>query len=209
MAGVIAMLGWAALVLQLYLIVELRLEQGASVLGGIVNYLSYFTILTNLLVAAATTAIAWFPSVKFFKRPAVQAGIALYISVVGITYSLLLRHIWNPQGAQKVADVLLHDVIPALYTGYWIFKAPKVALPSSQALRWLGYPLSYCMYALVRGAATGVYPYPFIDAGRLGYPAVLANAAFLTVSCWLLGLGLIRVSHWLTSDTAAGSSCCD
>ncbi len=209
MAGLIAMLGWAALALQLYLIVELRLEQGASVLVGIVNCLSYFTILTNLLVAAATTAIAWFPSIKFFRRPAVQAGIALYISMVGITYSLLLRHIWNPHGAQKAADVLLHDVTPVLYVGYWIFKAPKVELARRLALLWLVYPLTYFAYLLARGAVTGLYPYPFLDAGQLGYPAVLANAAFLTVSCWLLGLGVIRVSRWLTPNTASGSSCCD
>ena len=37
-----------------------------------------------------------------------------YIAIVGITYSLLLRHMWNPQGTQKIADVLLHDVVPVL-----------------------------------------------------------------------------------------------
>jgi len=36
------------------------------------------------------------------------------MTMVGAGYTLLLRHLWNPQGAQKLADILLHDVVPVL-----------------------------------------------------------------------------------------------
>ena len=52
---------------------------------------------------------------QWFRRPSVQAGTAVYIAIVGIVYQLLLRQLWNPQGAQWVADVLLHSIIPVGY----------------------------------------------------------------------------------------------
>jgi hypothetical protein len=41
---------------------------------------------------------------------------------------------------------------------------------------WVLWPLAYFVYAMLRGAATGFYPYPFIDVDRLGYAQVLVNA---------------------------------
>ena len=65
-----AVLGWAGLGIQLYLIFFARLSVGASLLGGLVSFFSYFTILTNTLVATvlsyaafghATAARRWWP----------------------------------------------------------------------------------------------------------------------------------------------------
>ena len=57
--------------------------------------------------------------------PPVGAGRrAAYIAIVGIIYRLLLRQLWNPQGMQWVADVILHDVIPVGYVLYWLLFAP-------------------------------------------------------------------------------------
>jgi len=47
---------------------------------------------------------------------------------VGVSYSLLLRHLRNPQGAQKIADILLHDVVPVMYLGYWLIFIPNGSL---------------------------------------------------------------------------------
>jgi hypothetical protein len=48
----------------------------------------------------------------------VQSGAAIYIAIVGIVYSFALRHIWDPQGLQKIADMLLHDSLPVLYVAF-------------------------------------------------------------------------------------------
>jgi hypothetical protein len=64
----------------------------------------------------------------------------VYIAIVGIVYSLLLRHIWNPQGWQIVADVLLHDLIPLLYVAYWVIFVRKSSLLWKHAVWWLAYP---------------------------------------------------------------------
>jgi hypothetical protein len=178
----IAFIAWFALALQFYLMVIDSQAQGAARIRLIVNYFRFFTILTNLLVALGLTVPLVMPnscSGKFFARSLIASGTAVYIAIVGITYSLLLRHLWNPQGAQKIADTLLHDVVPLLYVAYWLFFVPKGLLRWKDALWWLPYPLAYFCYSLIRGAAIGWYPYPFIDAGKLGYSRVLANAAML------------------------------
>ncbi len=136
-----------------------------TLIGGIIAYLSFFTILTNLLVAVALTASLWPRSRmgSFFSRPSLTAALAAYIATVGIIYSLLLREMWNPEGLQKSADILLHDVVPLLFVAGWLFAFSKARLPWKIVLPWLVYPLAYLGFALIRGALTGRYPYPFID----------------------------------------------
>jgi hypothetical protein len=127
-----------------------------------------------------------------FRNPSMQAGPAVYIAIVGMVYRLLLRQLWNPQGAQWVADVLLHDVIPVGYVLYWLLFAPRAGLRWRDALDWLLYPAVYLVYILARGAVSRVYPYPVVDVNVLGYGGVLVRAAmFLLV---FLGMGLIVVT---------------
>ena len=118
----LAVLGWAGLAIQLYLILFARLSIGASLLGGLVSFFSYFTILTNTLVATVLTcAVTERESAarRWLLQPWVSSGIAVSIAVVGLAYSILLRHLWHPEGWQFVADELLHDVMPLLFLGYW------------------------------------------------------------------------------------------
>ena len=91
-----AVLGWTGLGLQLYLIFFARLSVGASLLGGLVSFFSYYTILTNTLVATVLTcAVAERESStrRWFLQPWVSSGIAVSIVVVGLAYSILLRHL--------------------------------------------------------------------------------------------------------------------
>ena len=48
-------LGWLGLSIQLYLVFYARWSVDASLLGGLVSYFSYFTVLSNTLVAAVLT----------------------------------------------------------------------------------------------------------------------------------------------------------
>jgi hypothetical protein len=186
---VIGLLGWFALILQLYLIIDVNQKNNVPVVYGIINYFSFFTILTNILVALTVTlplVSAGSRLGRFFSRPGVQSAIALHIAVVGITYSLLLRHIWNPQGLQLAADRLLHDVIPILYLLYWFIFVPKGTLQWRGLLWWLIYPLVYLIYSIIRGAVTGRYPYPFLEVNKLG-------AQKVTITCLVMMLGFVGI----------------
>lgn len=195
----LAVLGWAGLTIQLYLIFFARLSIGASLLGGLVSFFSYFTILTNTLVATVLTcAVAERESAarRWFLQPWVSSGIAVSIAVVGLAYSILLRHLWHPEGWQFVADELLHDVMPLLFLGYWWCCVPKGKLRLWHLPLWLTYPLVYFIYALLRGHLLGAYAYPFIDVAVLGYPQVLANAGGILVGFVLVGLLVIGLDRF-------------
>ena len=190
-----ALLGWFALALQLYLMLAQSPPSGVGRLGAVITFLSFFTILTNLLVAVVFTAVVFRPQTpwgEWLRSPSVQAGTAVYIAIVGIVYQLLLRQLWNPQGAQWLADVLLHSIIPVGYLLYWLLFAPRAGLTWKHALAWLVYPGVYLVYILARGAVSHVYPYPFVDVNQLGYSGVLVRSAMLLVV--FLGMGLLVVA---------------
>jgi hypothetical protein len=191
-----AFLGWFALALQLYLML---VQAPAAMLGAVITYFSFFTILTNFLVALVLTAAAVRPRAQWGQwvlRPSVQASTAVYIAIVGIVYQLLLRHLWNPQGAQWVADVLLHSVIPVGYVLYWWLFAPRDELSWMNAIGWLVYPGAYLVYTLARGAVSGLYPYPFVDVNALGYGGVLTRAAGLMLVFLGMGLLIVAIARW-------------
>ena len=190
-----ALLAWFALVLQLYLVI-VQSPPGLAMLGEVITYFSFFTILTNLLVALVFTAVALRAAGPFLSPP-VQGGTAVYIAIVGIVYQLLLRQLWNPQGAQLLADMLLHAVIPLGYVVYWLIFAPRTGLRWMDAVVWLVYPGVYLVYVLARGAVSGLYPYPFVDVNVLGYAGVLARAAVLMAVFLGMGLLLVAVSRWM------------
>jgi hypothetical protein len=193
-AAVGAVLGWFALVLQLWLMLA-RVAGVAAMLQEAITFFSFFTILTNILVALVFTAMAcgWVSDFKqFFNSSSVQAAIAVYIAMVGISYHLLLAQLWNPQGAQWLADTLLHTVMPVAYVLYWVIFGPRAGLRWKDAAVWLIYPGVYLGYVLAKGAVSGVYPYPFVDVKVLGYGGVFVRAGvFLLV---FLGLGLLAVA---------------
>jgi hypothetical protein len=194
-ASAIALLAWFGLIMRLYLTATTSLAAGASRFQLIANYFSFFTILTNLLVAVGLTLLLSAPDSRWgsmFSRPVASSATAIYIAIVGVTYSFLLCDLWNPQGAEKVADVLLHDVVPLLYVAYWLIFVPKGWLRWKDVLYWLPYPMIYFGYSLIRGAITGWYPYPFIDVHSLGYARVLTNAAMLVFG--FLALALLTVA---------------
>ncbi|WP_025112431.1 Pr6Pr family membrane protein [Pseudomonas sp. H1h] len=195
----IASLGWAGLSIQLYLIFLARLSIDASLLGGLVSFFSYFTVLTNTLVASVlTSAVTRRESAvqRWFLLPWVSSGVAVSIAVVGLAYSILLRHLWHPEGWQFIADELLHDVMPLLFLGYWWCCVPKGTLRFWHLPLWLIYPLVYFGYALLRGHLLGAYAYPFIDVAMLGYAQVFINAGGILVGFVLMGLLVIGLDRW-------------
>jgi hypothetical protein len=200
-----ALLGWAGLSIQLYLILLGRWELGASLLGGLVNCFSFFTVLTNTLVAVVLSfELTHRDSAarRWFLGPAVRSGIAVSIALVGLAYSLLLRHLWQPEGWQFIADELLHDVMPVLFIGYWWVCVPKGSLRLRHIGLWMLYPLVYFGYILLRGNLLAAYPYPFIDVATLGYPQVLINAGGILAGFVGIALGVVGLDWWLGRQAA-------
>ncbi|MGE6444418.1 Pr6Pr family membrane protein [Pseudomonas bubulae] len=194
----LAILGWSGLAIQLELVLFARWQSGASVVGGLVSYFSFFTILSNTLAASVLTYAADSRPSKgrsFFLQPWVSSGIAVSIIVVGVAYSLLLRQLWQPQGVQWLANEILHDVMPVLFTLYWWFCVPKGLLRVSHIGLWMLYPLLYFAYILLRGHLLGVYPYPFVDVEKLGYWQTFINAGGILAGFVAVALGVVAVDR--------------
>ncbi len=177
--------GWFALIAQFYLIILNRI---VPIGETIIRYFSYFTILTNLLVALCFTILLFekkSKSATFFSRPATLTAITVYILIVGIVYNLILRFLWRPQGLQLIVDELLHTVIPILCVTFWWINVSRKKLKWKDAFPWLIFPLMYIFYTFIYGKISGFYPYPFIDVNKIGYHQVLINSGMLAV-CFLI-----------------------
>lgn len=192
-AGAIS--SWLAVVLQFYLILLNRTE---SIPETIIRFFSFYTILTNLLVAFYFTSQAFFVNTKsgmFFSKPASSTAVTTYILLVGLGYQFLLRHIWDPQGLQWIVDELLHSVIPLLMLLYWWIFVTRAVIPFTSVFTWALYPVAYFGFVLLRGAASGFYPYYFIDVSRIGYSSAILQSLVMLAAFFGIALILILLKR--------------
>ncbi|MGR4892099.1 Pr6Pr family membrane protein [Sphingopyxis sp. LARHCG72] len=182
-----ALAAWGALGLQLALSLAAAPEAGQSVAAAIWRFLGFFTVLTNLFVAIVATAAVLAPR-QALASTRVRFAALIAILLVGIVYSLALRHIWNPQGWQAVADHALHDATPLLYLLAWL-SGRHGALGWRDAPRALVFPAAYLAYALARGAVEGWYAYYFLNPAEQGWAQFLVSVAAI--------LGGIMAAAWL------------
>ena len=162
--------------------------------GGLGNLFSYFTILTNLLIAICSTTIVLFPNSNlgtFFKKPTVLSAITLYIFIVALVYNTVLRGLFPLDGWNFFVDTLLHVIVPILFIVYWFVFVPKGTLQYKNGISWLLFPFAYLLYSLLRGELYGWYPYPFLNVITFGYQKVILNSCVLIAVFLLSGVALI------------------
>jgi hypothetical protein len=143
---------------------------------NLVNFFSYFTNLSNLFLAFIfiTGGLNLWRNRKPTPGQDLARGASvLYIAVVGIVFSILLREV--ELGALRPwINSLLHYVNPIVGVADWFIDPPKSRISLRDSRVWLVFPLVYLAYALVRGAATGWYPYPFLNPAHVGGYGVVA-----------------------------------
>lgn len=194
----------ASLVLQYAILVRATLDTIGPAFATL-RFVSYFTVLSNLLVVLTTGSALLRSGARiaiFFRRPAAKAGVALYIGITGAIYFLILRHLWQPQGAQWWADTGLHYATPLLYLAWWVSGVRHGGLRWRVLLGWLAFPLGYLLWIFLRGAWVREYPYPFIDVAQLGWAMVLRNAAGVLAVFLTLGTALIAIDRLLGKGRA-------
>ena len=89
-AALLAAVGWLALVLQLGIMLRNAANAGTSLLGAVGSFLSFFTVLANLLVAVALAAtVPALPprALRPLIEPPGATALAAYITVVGVVYT--------------------------------------------------------------------------------------------------------------------------
>jgi hypothetical protein len=152
----------------------------------VANVFCYFTILSNLIIGGTSLLLAF----DLDRRSAVfrtfRLDGVLAIAVTGVVYHVALAGLHELAGFAALADLLLHTISPILGVLGWLLFGPRGTVTPRIVWWSLAYPLAWLAFTLVRGAATDFYPYPFLEAHRLGYPQVVVNC--LVIAVLFLGL---------------------
>lgn len=139
-----------------------------------VNFFSYFTVETNLIVAVvlvlSAVALAWGKSATF---DAVRGAATVYSLIVGLGFAILLSGMAETEFTAVPWDnIVLHYIMPAVMFVDWLIDRPRRKLLFKPALAWLLFPIAYVSYTLTRGMYSDWYPYAFLDPATNGYWAV-------------------------------------
>ena len=190
LAGLAAIIGWAGLALQFWLIL-----QAMGFGEGLWRFIAFFTILANIGAATVATAVA-VDSKGILASPKAKYVAAASIALVGLVYSLWLRNSWDPQGLQKLADHALHDAVPVLFLGAW-------CAGLHEQLKWrdifwaLVPPVLYSLYALARGAVDGFYAYWFLNPATQAPAQIALSLAVLVAAVAVIAAVLNTIDHWI------------
>jgi hypothetical protein len=176
----VACLGWFAVITQFVLMINNRT---VSIPETLVRFFSFFTILTNIIVAIYFSMLVYFKNnnLILIRRSGMLTAITVYIFMVGTVYQVMLRHTWNPEGMQFLVDELLHSIIPVLVILFWALYENKKDLRYSEIPIWAIYPITYLVLVLIRGKISNFYPYPFIKVSELGLKRSLINSVILLI----------------------------
>lgn len=185
---------FGVLVFQVFLTVNSRLANGDSLVGALVFYFTFFTILSNLMVAAVylSDLVAW-RWLDWWRTPWVRGMMAAAIVLVMIVYHFLLLGLVQMDIWFTIADRTLHYIDPTMYALWWLLFQPHGRVKWGDLPKMLVYPLIYVAWAMARGAVVNEYPYPFLAADKLGYPQVMLNglgvlAGFVVLYALAIGI---------------------
>ncbi len=190
-----------ALILQLFLSITAKSGAGSfeSTPDRIINFFSFFTVLSNVTVAATTGLLA----IRLNRRSTLFRTLRLDgligICVTGVVFHLTLAQLQELTGWAAFADFLLHSLSPILCAVGWLLFGPRGHLSRRIVVLGVIAPICWLGYALIRGPLTqdrfgsDYYPYPFLNVPEHGYPVVLINASlvaglFLAISFGALAL---------------------
>ncbi|WP_369370902.1 Pr6Pr family membrane protein [Promicromonospora sp. Populi] len=159
----------------------------------IVRLFSYFTIESNLLIGGVSLALALDPRRDGPVFRVLRLDALLCIAVTGVVYNTVLRGLVELTGAGMVSNTMLHVLSPLFAVIVWVWAGPRPRVTASTVWWSVAYPIAWLVYTFVRGAATGWYPYPFLDVNTLGYSGALTSAAIISVLFLALAWGV----RWL------------
>ena len=196
LAAAVALLILAAIIGQLVYSLSFDPEKRAFFFT---NFFSFFTILSNVLAVIALIKAAWFSSTRAADPTwftAFFGAVATYMATTGIVYNTLLRQISLDQEATLGwSNEVLHLIGPILVVAAWIFAPGRGALTFRHLRVAAIFPIVWVIYTLIRGAAIGWYPYPFLNPERIGGYGIVA---IYVVAIAVVILGFDAIVVWVS-----------
>jgi hypothetical protein len=155
----------------------------------LIRFIGYFTVLANILVAWVSSTIALGRDRDTAGWRTLRLTSLVAITVTGLVHWFMLRPLLDLHGGDYLADKLLHVAVPLAAVIGWVAFGPRGRVQGRDVLASLTFPIAWLLYTLVRGAITGFYPYPFLDADAEGYAAV--SVACLGIALLFVGLAAL------------------
>jgi hypothetical protein len=162
------------------------------------EYFAFFTIQTALMfvVILFAAGVVSLRRDRDSRLLTIMRMMAIpYAIVTALVYNILLRGLpLSPVDEGYVwpvwPDELLHVWAPILLVLDWVFSVGRYQLRLRDLWWALLFPLAWVAFSIVRGLATGWWPYPFLDpngslgwAGVIGY--IIGIAAAMTLFAYL------------------------
>ena len=193
--GVIAAVAWAGELIFFYA----NARAFGSALQSLWWTTSFLTDWTGLLVAVVCTSVAL--NRRALSTPYWLALATVATVLVGTMFGLmggwarLASH--GVQSLLSFSSLLAHVVAPWCMLLGWLFAASHGGLRWRDAPLFMLFPLAYLVQMFARGALGGGYPYPEVDAGRIGWGPALTFASAVTLLFFVLGLLLVGLDRLL------------
>lgn len=174
-----------------YWLNQLRPWQPASPIGRIIFYYSFFTVLSNIMLALSCLILTFKPNCSNLLFNVIRLNGLVGVLITMIVYNLMLRGIHRPPTVLlQFANESLHVVIPLLGLISWLIYGPFYRIQLKVIVCAFLTLLTYGVYIFMRGYYTNLYPYPFINVNRVGYEnafiAVIAIAVLFVCLVLLL-----------------------
>jgi len=174
----------------------------AGAVGRTLDFFSYFTIWSNIVVAVVATLLAIDPARDSRLLRVLRLDALLMITITGIVYAVVLAPNAHLTGWQVPANSLLHQITPLVTVVVWLVVGPRGWIAWRTVPESLVLPVVWIVFTLVRGAVIGAYPYPFIDVVKLGYGHVLVNLVVIAVIGVVIAVVLLGVDRLLSRRRA-------
>ncbi|MFC9549447.1 Pr6Pr family membrane protein [Rhodococcus sp. NPDC056960] len=157
------------------------------------NYLSYFTIESNIL-AVVVLLIGAVRDPQSRGWQLFRGATTLYMVITGIVYAVLLAQV-DVMLQDAWINTALHRLLPLVLLVDWVIAPSRVRITDARCLSWLVFPVVYGVYSLIRGPIVDWYPYPFLDPREQGYLQLAVTAVVLLLAMALMALAVNAVGR--------------
>jgi hypothetical protein len=190
-----------------------RLAAAAAIFGSIVwqisdrlandlfrpgEYFAYFTIDSSLIAAVALAVSgvwSWLGRDETRLLHLVRLSVVTSATIVAVVYNALLRGMANsPADGDYVWPVLPNEILhvwgPIVILLDWLLVRGYARLPIKSSFWVLVFPGAWAVFSLIRGLATGWWPYWFIDpTGDGGVSGMLTYIGGIMAFFIVVGIG--------------------
>ncbi len=202
--GATALVAWGSIILQLFYSAVGVPGDGLSAGVRVARFFCYFTILSNIVVALVTTALALNPDRNGRIFRVLRLDSLVMITVTGLIYTIVLAPLYAaPTGGRAIANAGLHYVTPILTVVAFLVVGPRLKWSVKEVFAALILPLIWVAFILSQGAFSHWYPYPFINVNDLGYATVGVNIIGIAIGGLLFAFiffGIDRLMIRLTGE---------